>query len=138
MTKNEPFAAVAAAEELVAAACAAVAEWVPDCERELSALAEEHLRVAVRFAAKPRRWLKQRMAINAMLATAVGTRLGVLGWLRTQEQRLVEAYVAIEASPALDVDDRQELRRALVPAAFERFSRVDQLIMTREEEGVYA
>jgi len=138
MTTNEVFARVAAAEELVAAACAAVAEWVPDCKRELSVLAEEHLRVAVRFAAKPRRWLKLRMAINAMLATAVGTRLGVLAWLRTQEQRLVDAYVALEASPLFDDDERRQLRRALVPAAFERFSRVDQLIMTREEEGVYA
>jgi hypothetical protein len=137
MTSNEPFARVAAAEELVAAACAAVAEWVPDCESELRLLAAEHLRVAVRFAAHPQRWLKLRMAMAAMLAAAVGTKLGALGWLRAQEQRLVEGYLALEASPTLDGADRQELRRVLVPAAFERFSRVDQLIMTREE-GVYA
>jgi hypothetical protein len=138
MSANDPFARVAAAEELVAAACAAVAEWVPDCEPELRALAAEHLRVAVRFAAPPRRWLKLRMVLHASLATVVGTRLGVLGWLRTQEQRLVDTYVALESSPVLEVDERMLLRRALVPAAFERFSRVDQLIMTREEEGVYA
>ena len=138
MKKSEPFGRVAAAEELVAAACAAVAEWVPDHEATLSALAAEHLGVAVRFDVKPRRWLRMRMTIKATLAAAIGTQLGALAWLRTQEQRLVDAYIALESAAHLLPDERRLLRRKLVPAAFERFSRVDQLIMMREEEGVYA
>jgi hypothetical protein len=137
MKTIDPFGRVAAAEELVAAACAAVAEWVPQHADELSTLSSEHLEAAVRFAAKPRRWLKLRMTIKATLAAAVGSPLGALAWLRKQEQRLVDEYVALEAR-TLTVDDRRRLRQHFVPAAFERFARVDQLIMMREAEGVYA
>jgi hypothetical protein len=138
MTANHAFAGVAAMEEMLAVACAVVAEWVPDCETPLGELAEAHRRAAVELMVRPRRWLKLRMTVAAMLGGGVGTKLGALGWLRTQEQRLVDDYVALEGSPALDLGDRHRLRRALLPAAFERFSRVDQLIMTCEEEGAYA
>ena len=42
-TKKDVFAAVAAQEELLSAACAATAHWVPDAEAELHALAAAHL-----------------------------------------------------------------------------------------------
>jgi hypothetical protein len=135
--KPSCFDHVASAEELLAAACSAVAEHAPAHRTQLLQLADEHLRVAVRLDMRARRWLKLRMTIAATLAAAVGTELGALSWLRTQEQRLVDDYVALEGSPGLDEEERRLLRRTLVPAAFERFSRVDQLIMAREE-GVYA
>jgi hypothetical protein len=115
-----------------------VAEHTPEHRDELLRLAEEHLRMAVRLDVRPHRWLKLRVTVAATLAAAVGTELGALSWLRTQEQRLVDDYVALEGSPRLDDEERRLLRRTLVPAAFERFSRVDQLIMAREEGGVYA
>lgn len=133
-----PFVAVAAAEELVAAGCAAVAGWVRGADAELHALAAAHLGTATALAARPRRWLKLSATLRATLAAAVGTELGALLWLRKQEQRLVDRYVELEASPALDEAARRRLRRQLVPAAFERFSRVDRLVMRREEQGAYA
>lgn len=136
--RPDPFAAVAVEEEFVAAACAAVAHWVPYGEAELHALAAAHLEVATRFCAPPRRWLKLHVTLRATLAAAIGTELGALQWLRKQEQRLIDCYVALEGSTALDELERLRLRRQLVPAAFERFSRVDQWIMSREEQGVYA
>ncbi len=136
--RADPFAAVAAQEEFVAAACAAVAGWVPDAEAELHELAAAHLQAAARLAARPRRWLKLHVTLRATLAAAIGTELGALTWLRKQEQRLIDQYVALEASPSLMEDERQRLRRVLVPAAFERFARVDHFIMLREEQGAYA
>lgn len=136
--RADPFAAVAAGEEFVAAACAAVAGWVPDAEDELHALAAAHLEAAHRLDGRPHRWLKLLVTLRATLAAAVGTSLGALTWLRKQEQRLVDRYVEIEATAALDEAERRQLRRKLVPDAFERFSRVDRLIMLREERGVFA
>jgi hypothetical protein len=138
MERPDPFAAVAAQEEFVAAACAAVASWVPDEEADLHGLAASHLSVAMGMAARPRRWLKLHVTLRATLAAAVGTELGALTWLRRQEQRLIDQYVALEASPALTEAQRRRLRRELVPAAFDRFARVDQWIMLREEQGVFA
>jgi hypothetical protein len=109
-----------------------------EAEDELHALAAAHVEVATRLHARPRRWLKQLVALRATVAAAVGSELGALVWLRRQEQRLVDAYVALEGSRQLVGEERLRLRRALVPAAFERFSRVDRLIMQREEQGVYA
>jgi hypothetical protein len=136
--RPDPFTAVAAEEELVAAACAAVAHWVPDAEDELHALAAEHLLAATRMAAQPRRWLKLHATLRATLAAAVGTELGALLWLRRQEQRLIDRYVDLEARAPLSEDERARLRRTLVPAAFERFARVDHLVMQREEQGAFA
>jgi hypothetical protein len=138
MERPDPFAAVAAQEEFVGAACAAVASWVPDAEADLHGLAASHLGVAMGMAARPRRWLKLHVTLRATLAAAVGTELGALTWLRKQEQSLIDQYVALEASPALTEAQRRRLRRELVPAAFERFARVDQWIMLREERGVFA
>lgn len=139
MKIRECFTRVGAGEELVAAACAAVAEWVPDAKDELHGLSEAHLRVAVRFKVKPKRWLRLRMTLKATLAAAVGTDLGALKWLRKQEQQLVDLYVALEGAGGLDDEQRQQLRQHIVPSAFERFSRVDRLIMAREEQqGLFA
>ena len=77
--------------------------------------------------ARPRRWLKLHATLRATLAAAIGTELGALMWLRRQEQRLIDCYVALEGSTALTPQERLRLRRELVPAAFERFGRVDQL-----------
>jgi hypothetical protein len=135
---NDPFAAVAAEEEFVAAACAAVATWVPGAEAELHALAAAHLETATRLSARPRRWPKLLATLRATLAAAIGTELGALVWLRRQQQRLVERYIDLEAVAPLDDGARRRLRRELVPAAFERFARVDQWIMLREEQGAFA
>jgi hypothetical protein len=138
--KQQPqlYTSISAGEEFLAAACAAVAGWVPDAEDELHALAATHLDTATLLHARPRRWLKQLVSLRATLAAAIRSGLGALVWLRRQEQRLVDAYMALEASPQLAGEDRRRLRRHLVPSAFERFSRVDRLIMLREEQGVYA
>jgi hypothetical protein len=138
MDDPDPFLGVAGGEEFVAAACAVVSSWVPAAEEELAAIAASHLDTATRLRARPRRWLKLLVTLRATLAAAARTELGALVWLRRQEQRLVDAYVALEGSPQLLPADRQTLRRQLVPSAFERFSRVDRLIMLREETGVYA
>jgi len=134
----ELYASVAAGEEFVAAACAVVAGAVPDAEDELHALAAAHVEAATRLHARPRRWLKQLVSLRATLAAALRTELGALVWLRRQEQRLVDAYVALEGSPLLVGEERLRLRRQWVPGAFDRFSRVDRLIMLREEQGVFA
>ncbi len=139
---RDVFAAAAAEEELVAAACAAAARWVPGAEAQLHALAAAHLATATALmktaAARPRRWRTFYAGLQAMLAAVVGTELGTLLWLRRQEQRLLDVYVALEASPVLTVTERQRLRFERVPAAFDRFGRVDRWIMLREEQGVYA
>jgi len=132
------FAAVAAQEELVAAACAATASWVPDAEAELHALAAAHLATATSLGGRQRRWLKLHATLRAALAAAIGTELGALEWLRRQEQRLIDCYMALEGSSTLGPFERRQLRRALVPEAFERFGRVDHWIMLREERGVFA
>ncbi|MCU1281944.1 MAG: hypothetical protein JWM53_5490 [bacterium] len=138
MSRPNPFAAVSAQEEFAAAACAAVAHWVPDAEAGLHALAASHLSAVAATAPRPRRWLKLMVTLRATLAAAIGTELGGLTWLRRQEQRLLDSYMQIEASTALSAEQRRRLRRELVPAAFERFARVDRWIMLREEQGVYA
>jgi hypothetical protein len=138
MSLPHPFAKVASQEEFVAAACAAVASWVPAAEGELQAMAAAHLAAATAMAARPRRWLKLHVTLRATLAAAIGTELGALTWLRRQEQRLIDGYVTLEASSALTPAERRRLRRELVPSAFERFARVDQWIMLREERGVFA
>jgi hypothetical protein len=143
MAQSDPYAAVAAQEEFVAAACAAVAHWVPVAEPELHALAASHLAAAAasgKLAGKPRprRWLTLHVTLRAMLAAAIGTELGALVWLRRQEQRLIDGYVTLEASATLTADQRRRLRRERVPAAFERFQRVDRWIMLREERGAFA
>jgi hypothetical protein len=138
MEREDPFATVAAREEFVAVACSVVAGWVRAAEAELDVLASEHLEAASRWHARPQRWLKLQVALRALLAAVVGDELGALVWLRKQEQRLVDDYVTLEGSALLWGDERQRLRRQLVPAAFDRFSRVDRLIMLREERGAYA
>ena len=138
MTRSRLFAAVAAQEELVAAACAATAHWVPDAEAELHALAAAHLAVATELGVRPRRWIKLLTALRATLAAAIGTELGALTWLRRQEQLLIDCYVALEGSALLGADERLRLRTERVPAAFARFARVDRWIMLREERGAFA
>jgi hypothetical protein len=145
MTHPDSFGTVAAQEELVAAACAAVAQWVPSAHAELHALAASHLLAATAshltaatVPVRARRWLKLYVTLEATLAAAIGTELGALRWLRRQEQRLIDGYVALEASAALSPFERLRLRRELVPAAFDRFARVDRWIMLREERGAYA
>jgi hypothetical protein len=138
MTQADPFAVVAAQEELIAAACAAVAHWVPGAEAELHALAASHLAAAGTATVRPRRWRRLHATLQAALAAAIGTELGALVWLRRQEQRLIDGYMTLEASPALSAEERRRLRRERVPAAFERFARVDRWIMRREERGVFA
>ena len=138
MRTPDPFAGIAAEEEFVSAACAAVAAWVPNAEAELHVLAAAHLQTATALHARSRRWSKLHASLRAMLSAAVGTELGALTWLRRHEQRLVDRYVGLEASAALDEAARRRLRRTLVPDAFDRFSRVDRLIMRREERGAYA
>jgi hypothetical protein len=138
MASRDPFTEVATQEELLAQACAAVASWVPDAARELHALGASHQRAATAMAARSRRWLRLHVTLRATVAAAIGTDLGALVWLRAQEQRLIDCYVTLEGSAALSPDERRQLRRELVPAAFERFARVDQWIMLREEQGVFA
>jgi len=138
MSRSRLFAAVSAQEELVAAACAATAHWVPDAEAELHALAAAHLAAAKGLGVKPRRWIKLFASLRATLAAAIGTELGALTWLRRQEQLLIDCYVALEGSLMLGADERLRLRRERVPAAFARFARVDRWIMLREERGVFA
>ena len=138
MERPDLFTTVAAREEFVAVACSVVAGWVKAAETDLDVLASEHLESASRLKVKPRRWLKLQVALRALLAALVGDELGALVWLRKQEQRLVDDYMALEGSSELSGEARQRLRRQLVPAAFERFSRVDRLIMLREEQGVFA
>jgi hypothetical protein len=138
MRKIDRFAAAAAQEEFVAAACAATAQWVPEAEAELHALAAAHLAASRSFGVRPRRWTKLLAALRATLAAAIGTELGALTWLRRQEQLLLDCYVALEGAEALEADERRRLRRELVPAAFERFARVDRWIMLREERGAFA
>lgn len=137
MARPDSFAAVAAQEEFVAAACAAVAHWVPAAEADLHALAASHLASAT-AQKRPRRWLKLHVALRATLAAAIGTELGALKWLRRQEQRLIDGYVKLESSTTLSAEERRRLRRELVPAAFERFQRVDRWIMLREEQSAFA
>ena len=138
MTRDDRFAAVAALEELVAAACTATAQWVPGAEAELHALAAAHLETATAMGVRPRRWLRMHATLRAALAAAMGTELGALTWLRRQEQRLLDGYMALEGTSSLTPMERLRLRRELVPTAFERFGRVDQWIMLREEQGVFA
>ena len=138
MSHPEPFAAIAAEEEFVAAACAAVSLWVPALEAELHALAAAHLAVATRWLPRARRWPKLLATLRATVAAAIGTELGALLWLRKQEQRLIDGYVDLEASSALGPAERRLLRETMVPAAFERFQRVDHWIMVREEQSAYA
>ena len=137
-TKKDVFAAVAAQEELLSAACAATAHWVPDAEAELHALAAAHLATSASLGSRPSTWLTVHATLRATLMAAMSTALGALAWLRRQEQRLIDCYVALEGQPALSPAERQRLRRTLVPAAFERFGRVDRWIMLREEQGVFA
>src|SRR5438034_6321217 len=120
MERLDAFVRVAGVEELAATACAVAASWVPDCEAELNALAAEHWTAARQLHARPRRWLQRLVTLRGTVAAAVGSPLGALQWLRAQEQRLVDAYVALEGSLELDDSARQRLRRQLVPAAFER------------------
>jgi hypothetical protein len=138
MARTDRFAAVAAQEEFVAAACAATAHWVPNAEAELHALAAAHLATATRLGVKPRRWPRLLAIVRATLAAAIGTQLGALTWLRRQEQLLIDCYVTLEGANALGADERLRLRRELVPVAFERFQRVDRWIMLREEHSVFA
>lgn len=138
MARTDRFAAVAAQEEFVAAACAATAHWIPNAEAELHALAAAHLATATRLGVKPRRWPRLLAIVRATLAAAIGTQLGALTWLRRQEQLLIDCYVTLEGASSLDPSERLRLRRELVPAAFERFQRVDRWIMLREEQGVFA
>jgi len=138
MSPADRFAAAAAQEEFVAAACAATAHWVPDAEAQLHALAAAHLATATRLGIKPRRWPRLMALVRATLAAAIGTEIGALLWLRRQEQLLIDCYVTLEGVSALGDEERRRLRRELVPAAFERFQRVDRWIMRREEQGAFA
>ena len=137
-TEVDPHRAVADGEERLAAACAAVAMRLKVPEA-LHAIAGGHLQAARALKARPNaRWRDLQAALLAALASSVGGELGALVWLRKQEQRLLDHYMALEGAPVLTPLERQRLRRYLIPGAFARFAAVDRLIMEREGEGAYA
>jgi hypothetical protein len=134
----DAYVAIADGEELLAAACAAVAERLQE-PAEVHRLTGEHLQVATLLHARPRKRRRDlQLTLLATLASSAGGELGVLTWLRKQEQRLVDSYMALDASLGLAPIERRRLRRYLVPRAFARFARLDQIIMQREEQDVYA
>ena len=134
----DPYRGVADGEERLAAACAAVADRLagPD---ELHRVTGEHLQAARALQARPNtRWRDLQLMLLATLASSVGGELGALVWLRKQEQRLLDRYMALEQSRQLAPLERQRLRRYLIPGAFARFALIDRLIAQREAEGAYA
>lgn len=137
-TEVDPYRAIAEGEEQLAAECAAVATRLeaPDA---LHIVTGEHLQAARALKARPNtRWRDWQAALLATLASSVGGEVGALVWLRKQEQRLLDRYMALEQSATLLPLERQRLRRYLIPGAFARFAKVDRLIMERESEGAYA
>ncbi|HEX4459832.1 MAG TPA: hypothetical protein VIA18_17760 [Polyangia bacterium] len=134
----DPYRAIADGEERLAAACAAVASRL-DAPDALHVVTGEHLHAARALKARRNtRWRDLQIALLAAVASSVGGEVGALVWLRKQEQRLLDHYMALEQSPTLSPLERQRLRRYLIPGAFARFARVDRLIMQRESEGAYA
>lgn len=134
----DPYRVVAEGEERLAAECAAVATRLasPDV---LHLVTGEHLQAARALKARPStRWRDWQAALLATMASSVGGEVGALVWLRKQEQRLLDHYMALEQSPALLPLERQRLRRYMIPGAFARFAIVDRLIMEREGESAYA
>src|SRR5580704_3136450 len=96
VTEADPFRAVADGEERLAAACAAVATRL-DAPDALFVVTGEHLQAARALAARPNpRWRDLQAALLATLASSVGGELGALVWLRKQEQRLLDLYLALE------------------------------------------
>jgi len=137
-SEADPFCAVADGEERLAAACAAVATRL-DAPDALHVVTGEHLQAARALKARPNtRWRDLQAALLATLASSVGGELGALVWLRKQEQRLLDRYMALESAPKVTPLERQRLRRYLIPGAFARFAQVDRLIMQRESEGLFA
>jgi hypothetical protein len=63
---------------------------------------------------------------------------GTLGWLREREHRSVRSYLALDTVAGLDDETRRRLRRVLIPAAYDRYTRVDRLLLEAGAELVPA
>jgi hypothetical protein len=114
-------------EAELAAACSAITALRPD--EAFSGLAREHRETATRLrrgGAPLRELYAAGRALWAML------RGGAVAWLRAREHQLVCAYLSVDTVLGLDDETRAALRREWLPAAFDRYTRVDRMLADGE------
>jgi len=125
-------------EEELEAACAALASLTTRSSDELRRLAGEHQKVAgVLLGMRPRGRVVLA-SMRAALTVVVRNEERALTWLRDREHRLVRAYLALDYRVDLDESTRMMVRRVLLPAAFDRFTRVDRLLVDHGAEPASA
>ena len=137
MIVNSELTRLGEEEEELEAACAALAALVADGD-QLRRMAGEHQQAAGILLGERTRSRALFASMRAVLTAMVRSDERALAWLREREHKLVRSYLALDCREDLDVSVRQLLRRVLLPAAFERFTRVDRLLASRDAEMVPA
>jgi hypothetical protein len=123
----------------LSAACWALAGLrdAPELRREFARLADEHRAAAETLGARGARMHEVLEAARALVQAALEPG-GTIGWLREREHRLIRNYLALDTISGLDDATRRRLRRELLPAAYDRYTRVDRLLVLHEADAVPA
>jgi hypothetical protein len=123
-------------EEELEAACVALASLTSTGNDELRRLAGEHQKAASVLVGTRSRGRVILASMRAVLTALVRNDTRALAWLREREHALVRDYLALDCRDGLDETTRQLVRRVLLPTAFDRFTRVDRLLVERTGETV--
>src|SRR5581483_4865714 len=126
-------------EAELSAACWALAglRSSNELKREFARLADEHREAAEALGARGARMHEVLAAARALVQAALEPG-GTIGWLREREHALIRDYLALDTVAAVDDETRKRLRRELLPAAYDRYTRVDRLLAVNETDRVPA
>ena len=122
-------------EEELEAVCATLASLLHEGD-ELRALSLEHRRSAALLIGERPRMKILLASMRAALTALVRHEERALAWLRDREHALVRAYLQLDCHQDIDDESRDLVRRVLLPAAFDRFTRIDRALAVRATEPV--
>jgi hypothetical protein len=137
MTKEKLLLRLGEEEEELEAACAALASLLEPGD-ELGSMAAEHRRAASMLLGERPRMRALLSSMRAVFTAMVRNEARALAWLRDREHQLVRSYLALDCREDLDEATRQLVRRTLLPAAFERFTRIDRVLAERPGDAATA
>src|SRR5947209_862020 len=126
-------------EAELSAACWALAGLrnAPELKREFARLADEHHDAAETLGASGARMHEVLAAARALMHAALEPG-GTIGWLHAREHKLIREYLALDTVATVDDETRRRLRRELLPAAYDRYTRVDRLLAASEADAATA
>jgi hypothetical protein len=133
MSKESELKRLGETEEELEAACATLASLIEPGD-DLRRMAADHRRGAALLVGVRPRVRPLLSSMRAALTALVRDEDRALAWLRDREHQLVRAYLALDCRQDLVEAERELVRRFLLPAAFERFTRIDRTLALRVSE----